>query len=45
MFMLFECARTCVARMRGGAGTVRYPEFLYEGQPALQAGPIEATLP
>jgi SAM-dependent methyltransferase len=25
----------CVARKRGGAGAVRYPEFLYEGQPVL----------
>jgi SAM-dependent methyltransferase len=25
----------CVARKRGGAGTVRYPKFLYEGQPVL----------
>jgi SAM-dependent methyltransferase len=25
----------CVARKRGAAGTVRYPDFLYEGQPIL----------
>jgi SAM-dependent methyltransferase len=25
----------CVARKRGNAGTVRYPKFLYEGQPVL----------